>query len=391
MKIHIYYEPLKLISACAKIKKEYQNKYDYEHPPSGHLETMLDEISNLSLSSLTDYALMLKEYDLNYLAWHLPKEENIILNTKILKIISSKLSKNTFDIYFSSWQKHYTLLSNNLGTKNLYILSDKNSFLPEEIYSPDLRNQMLLNPVDETLSRYVADKSDKTNENYADVLSVYFLINPSSVLGINILKKIYLVCSEKHLLKTHDLELCNVANAYVMDDKMKFFLNFVIKVNPTHYRNYLRLADLARTFFSNGKYRIDSFDTSLRIRFQMWFSLLDLDRIFGEDERGTFWKARAIENNAIRVEKKTRFNMVVMYFDRFVATEFLNKADGPIYIVLNEEYNTVIDNIIRRASSKSDLKANLYHRYQNSNNRIEHRSGWRNSVQSMIQRFKTNA
>lgn len=388
MEVHIYFEPLKLISACNTIKKEYQNKYDYERPPSGHLEALLEEISRTNMSDLEGYANVLKDYDVNYLAWYLPKEENLILNTKILRIISNRISRDVFTVYFLSWQKYYGVLSNNIGTKNLFTLADKGAYLSEEAFTSEIRNQMLIAPVDEVLSKSVSDRSDTTNDNYSDILSVFYQISPSSVLGINILKKIYLVCSEKHLLKTTDLELCNIANAYVIDDAIKFFVNFVVKVNPTNYRNYLRLADLARSFFNKGRYRIDNFDAPIRVRFQMWFSLLDLDRIFGEDERGIFWKARAIENNAIRVEKKTRFNMVVMYFDTFVATEFLIKADGPIYIVPNEEYTAVMDRIIHRASSKSELKAELYHLYQYNSCRIEHRSNWRAAAQYKIQQLR---
>ena len=321
MKVQINYEPLKLIATCIKIKQEYQNKYDYEYPPSGHLEELLGEISNLNLSELADYACMLKEYDIKYLAWYLPKEENLILNTKILKVLSSRISKEVFDVYFSSWQKNYRILSNHLGTKNLFLLSDQGNYLPEDIYNTNFRSQMLLSPEDELISQCISDFADRTNDLYIDILSLFYLINPSSVLGINVLKKIYLVCSEKQLLKTSDFEMCNIANSYEIEEKMQFFINFVSKVNPTHYRDYLRLADLAKSFFVNRKYKIENFEMPVRIKFQMWFSLLELDIIFGEDERGLFWKARAIENQAIRVEKKPApFNMVIMYFEKFVAT-----------------------------------------------------------------------
>lgn len=386
MKVHIFFEPLKLISACAEIKREYKDKYDYEYPPSGHLETLLEEISGLNVSELENYANMLKNYDLNCLAWHLPKEENIILNTKILKILCCKISKDVFEVYFKSWQKHYCVLSNSLGTKNLFLLSDKGDFLPENVYTAELRSQIPLKPTDELFSEYVSETAEQTNETYTNVLSVFFLISPSSVLGINILKKIYLICSENCLLQTSDMELCNIANAYTTEDKIKFFVNFISKVSPVNYRNYLKLADLSRTFFDRGRYSIDDFETDIRIRFRMWFSLLDLDRIFGEDERGIFWKARAIENNAVRVEKKTRFDMIIMYFEKFVATEFLEI--GAVYIVSNKEFNSFTNAVIQNASSKAELKSNLYRRYMNSANRIEHRRDWRSAVQARIQQLR---
>lgn len=388
MKVHIHYEPLKLISACAKIRQEYQNKYNYESPPTGHLESLLEEISNLNLAGLADYAAMLKEYDIKYLAWHLPREDNLIMNTKILKIIRCRMTKEVFEIFFTSWQKHYKESSNHLATKDLFILSEQGSYLPKDVYTAELRNQMLIKPEDEVLSRYVAEKADITDDYFSEILSVFFLISPSSVLGINILKIIYLVCSEKQLLKTSDLELCNIANAYGLEAEMLFFVNFVTKVNPQHYRKYMRLADLARTFFKNRKYKIESFETAIRIKFQMWFSLLDLDKYFGEDERGLFWKARAIENNAVRVEKKNKFDMVIIYFEKFVATEFLIQADGPIYIVDNEEFEAAMDGIIRRATSKTELKGDLYRRYQDTNSRIPHRGNWRNAAQYRIAQLK---
>ena len=388
LKVLINFEPMKLISACAQIRKEYKDKYDYKNPPSGHLEALVSEISRIGISSLENYAMMLKDYDVNYLAYHLPKEENIIINSKIMKIIMFRLSEEVFNVYFTSWQKHYNYLSNNLGTKNLFTLSDKDvdrtSFLPERIYNSELRSKMLLNPIDEIFSGYVSQASDRMDSEVSEILSVIFLINPSSVLGINILKKIYLFCSEKHLLKTSDLELCNIANSYMLDEKIKFFINFVTKVNSSNYRNYLKLADVARTFFNNSVYKLDNFETPVKIEFHMWFSLLDIDKIFGEDDRGRFWKARAIENNAIRVEKKSLFDMVVMYFEKFVTTEFLNKSDGPIYIVSNEEFYAKLKSIINRASSKADLKSRLYNQYKYTNSRIQHKGDWRNNARIMI-------
>lgn len=388
MKVLINYEPLKLISVCAQIKNEYKNKYDYENPPSGHLDELVNEISEMGVSSLEDYAMMLKDYDVNYLAYHLPKEKNIIINTKILKILEFRLSEDVFNVYFISWQKYYNFLSNNLGTKNLFILSDKatdrTSYLPDKVYNSELRNKLLMNPADELLSECVLEVSDRNNSDVSEILSVFFLISTSSVLGINILKRIYLFCSEKHLLKTPDPELCNISNSFILDDKRRFFINFVTKVNPSHYRDYLKLADLARTFFNNSAYKLEDLETPVRIKFQMWFSLLDIDKIFGEDERGRFWKARAIENNAIKVERKGLFDMVIMYFEKFVATEFLIKADGPIYIVSNEEFYSNTKYIISRASSKADVKSRLYHQYMSTNSRIQHIGDWRNNARNMI-------
>ena len=92
MKVLINFEPLELISVCARIREEYKNKYDYENPPSGRLEKLINEISGLGMTELEDYALLIKEHDIEYLAYHLPTEENIILNKKIL-IYQIKLAK----------------------------------------------------------------------------------------------------------------------------------------------------------------------------------------------------------------------------------------------------------------------------------------------------------
>ncbi len=385
MKVVIHFEPLKLISSCEQIKREYKNKYDYENPPSGHLEELIDEISKLNLKSIEDYAMMLKDYDINYLAYHLPKEENIIINSKILKIIMYKLSEDVFKVYFSSWQKYYNFLSNNLGTKNLFLLSDnaadKTSYLPEKTYNLELRSRILIDPVDDVLSEYISKIAESTNSELSEVISVFFLISPSSVLGINILKKIYLFCSEKHLLKTSDLELCNIANAYSLEEKIIFFINFVTKVNPKHFKEYLKLADIAKTFFNKSVYKLENLETPVRIKFQMWFSLIDINDIFGDSERGIFWKARAIEYNAVKVNK-IYSDMVIMHFEKFVATEFIE--GGAIYIVSKNEYNTTTKMLIHRSTSEQDLKTKLFHRYQDTENRYEHRGNWRGNVCSMI-------
>ena len=80
--------------------------------------------------------------------------------------------------------------------------------------------------------------------------------------------------------------------------------------------------------------------------------------------------------------------MVIMYFEKFVATEFLIQADGPIYIVDNAEFDAAMGGIIRRATSKSALKSELYSLYQYSSCRIPHRGNWRNAAQYKIAQLK---
>jgi len=382
MKVLINYEPLKLISVCSKIKQEYKDKYDYENPPSGHLEELLEEISKQGVSSLIEYANLLKDYDVNFLAYHLAKEENIILNTKILRIIQCRISTNVFDIYFHSWQKYYKKLANNLSSRNLIVLSNQGSFLNESIYTPELKSQLLMNDTGDILARSVSHIADINKSAVADVLQNSFNIAQSSVLGVNILKKIYLYCSEIHLIAVRDIDLCNICNAYLPEDKIKFLINFVIKVSPQRYKQYLKLAELSRKIISINSETFRNLTQLQKIKFQMWYSLIDIDYYFGEDERGVFWKARAIENNAIKVERKSMHDMIIMYFEKFVATEFL--ITGAIYIVPNDEYENTMRDIIRKSSSTHDLKTRLYHKYNYTNNRIEHRGDWRGNVKYRI-------
>lgn len=382
MKVLINYEPIQLISVCAKIKQEYKDKYDYENPPSGHLEELLTEISKLGLSAIEDYANMLKDYDVNFLAYHLPKEENIILNTKILRIIQYRINENVFEIYFHSWQKYYKLLANNISVKNLFVLSESGSYLDENIYTSELKSQLLINEVDEVVARYTSQRADENDTNVVEVLHNIYNISQSSVLGVNVLKKIYLFCSEMHLIALRDIELCNICNSYSIDDKVRFLINFVTKVNSQNYKKYLKLAEISRKIVSINSDTFRNFQQNLKIRFQMWYSLIDIDYYFGEDERGVFWKARAIENNAIRVERKSVHDMIIMHFEKFVATEFI--VTGAIYIVTNEEYNDTMSKIIRTSSSTQDLKTKLYHKYNYTNNRIEHRGDWKGNVRYRI-------
>lgn len=382
MKVLINYEPLKLISVCSKIKQEYKDKYDYENPPSGHLEELLEEISKQGVSSLIEYANLLKDYDVNFLAYHLAKEENIILNTKILRIIQCRISTNVFDIYFHSWQKYYKKLANNLSSRNLIVLSNQGSFLNESIYTPELKSQLLMNNADDVLAISVSKVAVLNKTAVAEVLHNNYNISQTTVLGVNVLKKIYLYCSEMHLIAVSDNDLCNIFNSYLSEEKVRFLINFVNRVNPNHYKKYLKLAELARKIISINSNTFQNLNQNLKIKFQMWYSLIDIDYYFGEDERGVFWKARAIENNAIKVERKSMHDMIIMYFEKFVATEF--KITGAIYIVPNDEYENTMRDIIRKSSSTHDLKTRLYHKYNYTNNRIEHRGDWRGNVKYRI-------
>lgn len=388
MKVQIHFEPLELISVCAKIKEEYKNKYDYKNPPSGLLDKLINEISGLGMTELEDYASLIKEHDVAFLAYHLPVEENIVLNKKILRIVSSRISEAVFEAYFVSWQKNYNRLSNRMGERNLFELSDKVEYLDKKIYSKELQMKLMTRKADELLAEYISSAADATQEDIDSMIYRVYHIKPESVLGVNIRKKIYISCSESRLISVSDEGLCNIVASYMMEDKLKFFINFISKVSPINLKRYMRLAELARIYFKKNSADFDMLPPDLKLRFMMWFSLLDIDNIFGEDERGVFWKAKAIENRAINVEKIFSYNMVIMHFERFVATEFISKSDGPIYIVSTDEYNDEIRRCIVYSSNKTELKSRLYEKYRYTDNRIEHRGNWRANAVRMINRLK---
>ena len=390
MKVLINFEPLELISVCARIREEYKNKYDYENPPSGRLEKLINEISGLGMTELEDYALLIKDHDIEYLAYHLPTEKNIILNKKILKIILLRISNAVFESYFVSWQKNYNKLSNKMGERNLFELLNKNNvdYLDRKIYNKNLLTKMLMQNADELLAEYVAEEADKTQKEIDTLIYENYHIRPESVLGVNIRKKIYINCSESRLIKVSDDGLCNIVTAYILEDKLKFFINFVSKVSPLNLKKYMHLANLARNYFRKNTADFDKLPQPIKLKFKMWFSLLDIDNIFGEDERGVFWKARAIENNAVNIEKINSYNMVIMHFEKFVATEFILKSDGPIYIVSIEEYNDKLKKCIVYSNSKSELKRLLYENYRYTDYRIEHRGDWRSNAVRMINYLK---
>ncbi len=388
MKVIINFEPLKLISACAKIKEDYKNRYDYENPPEGHLEKLINEVSSMGMTELEDYSMLLKDHDIEFLAYHLPSENNIIINKKILKIVSSRLTDTVFEAYFSSWQKNYNKLSNKMGERNLMELSDKCGYLDKNVYNKELFMKLLMRNADEVLAEGASEIYDKSENDFDEIIYERFSVRPSSVLGVNIRKKIYISCSEKQLMSVGDSGLCDIASAYVLEDKLKFFINFISKVSPLNLKSYMRLAEIARNFFKKSSDSFRNLPSDIKVKFQMWFSLLDIDRIFGQDERGVFWKARAIENNAVNVEKINHYNMVIMHFETFVATEFILKSDGPIYIVSNEEYNNKMHQLIVFSNSKSELKRLLYENYRYTDYRIEHRGDWRSETRKMIKQLK---
>ena len=63
------------------------------------------------------------------------------------------------------------------------MLADQDSFLPEDMYTANLRSQMLLAQEDELISQCVSDLADRTNETYTDILYQVYHNLPGSARG----------------------------------------------------------------------------------------------------------------------------------------------------------------------------------------------------------------
>lgn len=309
-----------------------------------------------------------------------------MLSQKIFKVLMLRASDELFETYYISWQKNYNLFKNKLKIQIMFEFSNVGNYLEKRACTQEIQMELIVNNPEDVYAKYAADVSEKTNMDFKTVLTDIYKIKTTSVLGMNVLKNLYLFCSAEHLLKNDDSMLCNIVNMYSREQKEKFFINFVKKVTPDNYKKYLKLAKMAKYVINTENNAFKLYSVDIQIKLRMWFSLLEIDTIFGEDERGIFWKAKAIQYGAENIIKKDNFSLVIMYLKNFVALEFINRNDGPVYIFSIKKFESNVKKIVYSSYfNKQEIKSVLYNNYKNTSNRIVHKHDWRTNIINMIE------
>ncbi|WP_044974290.1 hypothetical protein [Ruminococcus sp. HUN007] len=391
MDVKVYYEPLKLIKQKNLIANEHKSKKDFENPPEGFIEKKIKEISGLKESALAGYSDLLKDYELQYLAYYLPKEKKMDISRKIKLVLLHRSSQDIMECYYNSWQNYFDNNPDNYNQRVLMDLSENGKYLRSYSISIEDVEEMIMSSPYLVLTTLISKNS---KDDYEFVMQDRYNIKPYSRLGKKIIKSRYLYCSGKDYIKAGQSFLCDIVNEYDVNDKTQFFINFVTKMNKVNLAEYLDLEKIAERFIGPDTEKYNNLPGKIKTLLNSWFNAKKINDLFGEGERGQFWRARALEYNAQKVVRYGNHNMIVMTFPKFVATEFLDyeskkdskdKKYGPIYIMPTDVYENIFLKILQKYhETAAELKSDLFHEFENSQYRIVHRSGWRESVYSMI-------
>lgn len=387
MEINVFYEPLRLIKQKNIIESENKGRIDYENPPEGYIAKKIKEIMSISDSKLVGYSELLKEYELEYLAYYLPKEKNLAINKKIRSILMHRASQNILDCYYMSWQNYYDSLPENYNTETLAELSSKGKYTESYKLSYENLTLMCSKSPHIVFSSLISDYGSWSNSDFEVTMHNVYKIKSYTRLGKMIIKARYLYCSAKDLMKVNEGFLCDLTNEYDKDERTQFFVNFVTKMETKKLSSYLDLEAISERYIGPKTEQFKNLSAKTQSLFLTWYSVRKIFDIFGEDERGVFWRARALEYKAENAVLYKHFGLAVITFENFIATEFLEASDGPMYIVPKKVYENEFSDILRRNHEKQDLKSALYHKYNGSDYRIVHSKNWRDTALYTIRKY----
>ena len=383
----LLYVPNKLINSKKEIIQKHKKSNDVHiDKQDSNFRSLIDKLVALSEESIEREAYALSNNEIGMISAYLPVNYFDVDMSNLFAIYTCRAEKRYFEILYNTWQDHF---KNNECNAFIYQWLNNN----DEIFSsildislkPDFRKMLVRGDVLLTFGNIVKEKILETDQNLEDILEPWNLRHGSALLW-EMKFLLYTYCPKKVYQKISKEELLSFVKQYAnkRDGSLKkFVVNFV---GEYKLKELERFDDLGRFLLDEvGNPGTNEFTEFLKgvpdhlvTKYTDWINKLIIDEVFGKDERSLFWKQYRFRS----VVKYERSNSVVMDMGKYVATEFLGKAMGPIYIYEKEVFDSQVKKWFQNRNN-AQLRSVLFH-HENYFWRQVHMGYWQGDVHGKL-------
>lgn len=401
------YIPLSLMEVSKKIRHEHQGskKSTSIHNDEKHVQELIIKIVSMNLGAIQRYLKLIEnkelERELYIFSEYLPNNYLGVDVSNIVYILKQNISDSIFKILFKQWCDHYD--APDIGITNDLLLNcmhdDRCAMAVDELHiRGTFEGWIESSNIEKMVCMSLLDKSKRNNISSVDVAR-YLGIYQRKIYE-NAMKHYYLYCYEDDYYRLSDKELYDIVKNYKMKDTSMFVHNFMTKMSFASMKNAISVdqnfgdqiwrhinavvgepeTKKFNSFFADS----DSMEKSAYMR---WYSLRQADYVFGDDERGKYWKSKLFVFDDVSFKYHLSCNGLVMKIGDFTFIEFRGRQSGPLYAFSNKYFTEKVKKYFDSKYNNTDMRQTLLHNHtlkENFINRIEHRGNWMKDTDKLI-------
>ena len=386
----LLFYPGKLINSKKEIIQKHKNTCDIHlDKQNTTLSELIHRLVSISENDIEREAYALRNDEIGMISAYIPVNYYNVDMSNLFMIFTYRADKRYFEVLYNAWQDHF---SNNECNAFIYQWLNDNDKIFASILDvslkPEFRKMLIQGDVLSTFGKLVKDQIIETDKSIEDILEPWNLRHGSSLLW-EMKFLLYTYCPKKVYQRISKEELLSFVKQYATkrDGSLKkFVVNFVSEFK---LKELERFDDIGRFLLDEvgnpgtGEFSafLEGVPDYLVTKYTDWINKLIIDEVFGKDERSLFWKQYRFRS----VVKYERSNSVVMDMGKYVATEFLGKAMGPIYIYKKDVFEDQVKKWFRNRNN-AQLRSVLFH-HENYFWREIHQGHWQGKVQAKLYEY----
>ena len=403
------YIPLSLMETARNIRQIHNGikKSNCIEDDEEYVKNLIIKISSMEKDNIERKYLALITHsklirDLYIFCDYLPRNYLNVNLANISYIVYKNMSDDIFKRLYTQWSDYYD--SDDIAETTRLLCSciddERCQIAVDELHLKGTYSGWVESTnVEKMVCFSLLDKAKQfeiSNINAAKYFGVY-----QRKIYSNAMKYYYLCCGEREYYMLTDDELFRIIKNYHKDDLENFIDNFLDKMDFESIKNVMRVNQTfgtniwkiiysaidspeSKKFSSYFAYR----DNSLQISYLRWYNLRQADIVFGNDNRGNYWKSQLFKFDDVEYTFHRSCDGISMRIQGFTFIEF--RQSGPLYAFSNEYFKEHIKKFLERHYNNNEMRQTLLHDHTSKegfSNRIEHRGYWMYETDSLINRL----
>ena len=354
------------------------------------LRDLIMSLTSMDLKRIHIRAHALSDRELALIAAYIPHNYYVVDMENLFRVMELRSDESLWGILYDSWQDSYQ----NTECNKFFFHSLKNndnliSFLRMNHMGSGFFGSVLKErSIPERYLKEVTQPAVMQKMTFAERMA-WFGIHEDARLFKDCRNLFYIYCRGQDYLQVNEADLLKIVENYKKNDNtmLKGFLqNFLSKLELRELQDYQIIAGyfmkLTGENTGGDKRFMDffiDFPQEIIQKYTDWLNRCKLLKIFGQDERSSFWK----QYRFVNVLRYNKSNAIVMEFKDHFAVEFLGQSTGPAYIFSRNFFKKNLQaRMIQYDNAR--MRRELYNTNVADRYRKEHRGGWEGDLHSYI-------
>jgi len=372
------------------IKRYHTNTGEISKIERSDINQLVDKIVKIPEEKLYAFGMTLSKREIYALCQYAPLNYLKVEIAKIYDILMYRMDQKAFLYLYQQWTRNY---KNRECNEFLLELLALKPMFAQAVQKYGISLGLFLEWID---SENIAAAVGKSCLNIlGEELSLEQQLGRFGIYGESLLHRdcqyyFYTYCSREEYLKADQEELKKVVNRYKQNDLKdlkQFLVHFVRVMEMEQLEKYLGVCnELAKITGEPDSKQFSVFfrdvPSQIIAKYKVWLNILNVNEVFGNDERSIFWKEYALYG----IYKFYRYSgAFVMEFHEIKIVEFKGKANGPAYFYEKSYFDKNLQYKVQHEKN-GDLRQILLH-HTDFLERETHIPGWQATFHGLLHQY----